>query len=353
MRNLKAAWEIIKEFEGYYSKAYLDPVGIWTIGWGTIKYPNGRKVKKGDTCTKAEAQEWLEWEVFQVCEPALKKVKVELNDSQYCALLSFIYNCGAGAFSSSTMLKKLNLGDYKGASREFPRWNKAGGRVLNGLTRRRKSEMELFNEGVDNPIHDVEVPTEKPTYSEGSGPRITREEVEAWLVRKGADVTKVCLLGIRGYYLDSMGVKGKNDRGIYDDALIWFFPEGFMTFRANVDPSRVRKGKGTGSGKGMANLKVGRWSYKMGMHNGSVPHPAFRQAAEVIVVRDGNPNYEDSGWFGINIHRGGANSTSSLGCQTVPPAQWSAFKELGYAKLKELGQKTFDYVLMDETERRV
>lgn len=193
----------------------------------------------------------------------------------------------------------------------------------------------------------------KKTLSEGSGPRISREEVVRILEAKGANPEKeVCLLGVRGYYLDSMGVKGKNDRGIYDDALIWCFPDGFMTYKANTDPSRVRKGKGTGSGKGMANLKTGHWKYKTGMHNGSVPHPAFRQAAAVTVVRDGSPDYEDTGWFGINIHRGGYSGTSSLGCQTVPRESWDSFKALGYEKLKQYDQKTFSYVLVVEEERR-
>jgi len=157
------------------------------------------------------------------------------------------------------------------------------------------------------------------------------------------DLTKtpVVLLGIRGFF------PAKDERGTFNDALCWITPEGIFAFKANTDPSGYRKGRGTGSQKGMASLKCGTWSYKTGIHNGSSVHPAFRQADKVTVIRDGKDgDYEDTGMFGINIHRGGNRGTSSLGCQTVPPAEWDAFKELGYMALKKYGQKTFPYVLV-------
>jgi len=154
------------------------------------------------------------------------------------------------------------------------------------------------------------------------------------------------LLGIRGYYLNTMGVKGKNDRGIYDDAAFWITPTAFVSYNFNTDPRTYRKGKGTDeSTKGMAVLKNGTWLYQMGLHKG---YQAFRQAEEVIVVRDGETeNYEDKGWFGINIHRGGINTTSSAGCQTLPVAQWDSFKNTGYDQLKLHNQKKFPYVLVE------
>lgn len=189
------------------------------------------------------------------------------------------------------------------------------------------------------------------TYSLGDGPRITREEVEEILIQHGIDTSIVTLLVVRGYYLDTMGVAGVNDRRIYDDALIWFYPGGFMTFRGNADPNGVRKGFGTAeSTKGMASLKPGVWDYQKGLHKG---YEAFIQADKVTVIRDGSPDYEDTGWFGINVHRGGVTSTSSLGCLTIPPASWDTFKELGYDKLSEYGQRTFKLVLIREEERRV
>jgi len=183
-----------------------------------------------------------------------------------------------------------------------------------------------------------------------SKPRISSEDLKKMIKKTGLPMptTKVFLAGIRGYYLDSMGVKGKNDRGIYDDALIWVTPNGIFSFNANVDPSAYRKGTGKGSTKGMASLNCGIWLYQMGMHNGSAPHPAFRQAASVVVTRDGvDAFYEDTGMFGINIHRGGNTGTSSLGCQTIPPKQWDSFKELGYSELKRAGQKKFFYILLE------
>lgn len=157
----------------------------------------------------------------------------------------------------------------------------------------------------------------------------------------------IILLGLRGYFRDSMGKPGKNDRGIYDDAAFWVELDSgrIHQYNFNTDPSAYKKGIGTGAQKGMAMLKPGCWDYQMGIHKG---YQAFVQADEVVVIRDGTPDYEDKGWFGINIHRGGVNSTSSLGCQTIPPAQWPDFKSTGYALLKAASQKTFKYLLMEQ-----
>lgn len=158
---------------------------------------------------------------------------------------------------------------------------------------------------------------------------------------------KIVLIGMRGYFLDTMGVKGKNDRRIYDDAAFWVdLSTGLvLQYNYNTDANGYRKGSGTGSKKGMANLRAGAWRYKTGKHKG---YEAFVQAEAVTVERDGNPNYDDTGWFGINIHRGGSSGTSSLGCQTLPVAQWDDFKKNGYALLKKHAQKTFVYVLLDQ-----
>lgn len=184
-------------------------------------------------------------------------------------------------------------------------------------------------------------------------PQITREACEKILKANKLELDKCYLIGIRGYYLDSMGKPGVNDRGIYDDALIWISPNMMSSFVGNCDASRYRKGWGRGAEKGMASLAPGLWNYKMGIHYGSVPHEAFRQADEVIVNRDGtNGSYADKGMFGVNIHRGGNNGTSSLGCHTIPPSQWQAFKGTGYGELKRYAQKTFTYILIEETTRR-
>ncbi len=144
-RDMRAAVEIIKEFEGFFSHAYRDPVGIWTIGWGTIRYPSGQAVKDGDVCTKESATVWLSYEMKEKAGGIESLVKVPLNDNEFCALTSFAYNCGVPAFKGSGLLRKLNAGvPRKEVSDEFLKWVYAGGRVLNGLVRRRKEERELF-----------------------------------------------------------------------------------------------------------------------------------------------------------------------------------------------------------------
>ena len=152
----------------------------------------------------------------------------------------------------------------------------------------------------------------------------------------------VALLGVRGYFLDSLGAAGANDRGLYDDALIIVSPAVHAAFNGSTDPSVFRAG--------IASLALGVWRYQAGIHGLSRPaaqrYPAFVQAAPVLVRRDARPS--ESGWFGINIHRGGARSTSSLGCQTVPPAQWESFRALLLGELARHGQKTFPYLLVED-----
>lgn len=185
-----------------------------------------------------------------------------------------------------------------------------------------------------------------------SRPQMGKSDVEKILKSKKIDRKKfpVCVLAVRGYYLDSMGSKGKNDRGIFDDAVFIDSPTLFASTNWNTDPSAYRKGRGTGSAKGMASLKLGVWDYKIGAHKGR--SPAGNQAGPVTVIRDGTDgDYSDTGYFGINLHWGGAG-TSSLGCQTAPPNQWPSFINPLVAELKRYGQKVFKYVLIDEAERK-
>lgn len=163
----------------------------------------------------------------------------------------------------------------------------------------------------------------------------------------------VFVVGVRGYYLNGMGAPGRNDRGMYDDALFVVTPDGFHAFNGNTDPSRERKGQGVGTGKGMASLKPGFWrAHKLGVHKAGTPtgHPAFvQQAGKVTVVRDGlKGDYEETGWFGINIHRGGNTTTSSEGCQTLPPDQWPTFYATVRAALGAARQDVLAYILIEE-----
>jgi len=137
------AVDIITQFEGLEKEAYLDPVGKWTIGYGHT----GAAAHAGSVISELTAEKLLASDLEEAAK-GLQLVQVPLDDYQKAALTSFIFNLGRGNFAGSTLLKKLNAGDYEGAANELPKWNKA--RVegvlqpLRGLTRRRKAEKELF-----------------------------------------------------------------------------------------------------------------------------------------------------------------------------------------------------------------
>jgi len=131
--------KLIKEFEGLRLKAYRCPAGVLTIGYG---HTGG--VREGQVLTQEEAEELLKKDLLVFERGVRNYVKVPLTDNQFSALVSFSYNVGLGAFGKSTLLRKLNARDYNGAATEFAKWNKGGGKVLLGLTRRRTAEKELF-----------------------------------------------------------------------------------------------------------------------------------------------------------------------------------------------------------------
>ena len=130
---------ILKSFEGLRLEAYLDPVGVWTIGYGTTS-----GVRPGMAITTAEAENLLRQDLRRFEAAVSNNVRVTINENQFSALVSFTYNVGEGALSSSTLLRLLNQGSIQDAAEQFPRWNKAGGRVLAGLSRRRNAERALF-----------------------------------------------------------------------------------------------------------------------------------------------------------------------------------------------------------------
>lgn len=164
----KAGLELIKSFEGIMDgnpstvnlDPYLDPVGIWTIGWGHaitygISFLRGKKGKQiarslyPGGITLAQAEEMLRQDVFEVTLEVLYLVKVPITDNQFAALVSFTFNLGAGGLERSTLLRLVNQGKFQAASAEFRKWNKArnpkGVLVrLGGLSRRRAAEMALF-----------------------------------------------------------------------------------------------------------------------------------------------------------------------------------------------------------------
>jgi lysozyme len=131
----------IQGFEQFRGTAYMPtPNDVPTIGFGTTE-----GVKMGDTITLERAQERLVTELDTVYVAAVKKhVKVPLYDYEFGALVSFVYNVGVGNFLKSTLLKKLNAGDYAGAAAEISKWDKQKGKVLKGLTKRRAEERAIF-----------------------------------------------------------------------------------------------------------------------------------------------------------------------------------------------------------------
>ena len=135
MKISSAGLNIIKEFEGFRANAYRDPVGIWTIGYGTI-----RGVKPGDVVTRAEAERRLRHELVEYERAVERATGGNATQPQFNTLMSFAYNVGVKGMAGSTVIKRHNSGDHQAAARAFGLWNKAGGKVWPGLTRRRAAE---------------------------------------------------------------------------------------------------------------------------------------------------------------------------------------------------------------------
>lgn len=134
---------LIKQFEGLRFYAYPDPAtngDPWTIGYGHT----GPEVKKGLKITAEQADKYLVGDVSRFVSCVEGHVIPILNDNQFSAVISLVYNIGAAAFLNSTLLKCLNKGDYSGAAKEFLKWDKAAGKKMPGLTRRRAAESKLF-----------------------------------------------------------------------------------------------------------------------------------------------------------------------------------------------------------------
>lgn len=144
-RTNAAGLGIIKAFEGFSPTPYLCPANRWTIGYGSTWDIEGSPVDGSHpTVTRDEATALLAREVRHVEGAIRKLVKAELNENMFSAIASLAYNIGTGNLQSSTLRMKLNRGEYENAADEFPKWRKAGGRILKGLVRRRAKERELF-----------------------------------------------------------------------------------------------------------------------------------------------------------------------------------------------------------------
>ena len=142
----KNCYEIIKSFEGLKLSSYLDGGGVATIGYGSTMYKTGARVKIGQTITIDDAQALLEWEInYKSIVVNSLTLKCRLTQNQFDALVSFTYNVGAGAFSNSTLLKKIKINPNDPAiDIEFNRWNKDNGKTVEGLSKRRKKESNFY-----------------------------------------------------------------------------------------------------------------------------------------------------------------------------------------------------------------
>lgn len=159
----KAGLDLIKVFEGFRSAAYIDPVGVLTIGYGTTAAAGvGIVPQLGMRITEAQAEAYLARALDKFGAQIRPHITAPINENEWAAFMSLAYNIGPGAFAKSSALRKFNEGDKRGAANAILLWNKAGGRVMKGLDRRRAAERALFL--TPNPVADNsrKLATERP-----------------------------------------------------------------------------------------------------------------------------------------------------------------------------------------------
>lgn len=144
MNPSKQCFDLIKKYEGYSGIAYLCPAKVPTIGWGSTMYDNGELVKLGDVISKTRAEELLNYEVNHVARK-LNALQLGLNQNQFDAIVSFVYNIGITAFRKSTILRLISDNpNNQDIAVQFGRWVYGGGKMLPGLVKRRADEMEMY-----------------------------------------------------------------------------------------------------------------------------------------------------------------------------------------------------------------
>jgi len=145
MKINQATVELVKEFEGFSAKAYKCPAGIWTIGYGTTAAAGvGITPKEGMTISKSDAEGYLHAALEKFASQIEDAITAPINENEFGAFVSLAYNIGPGAFKKSSALSAFNAGDKAKSAKAILLWNKAGGKVLKGLTRRREAERKLF-----------------------------------------------------------------------------------------------------------------------------------------------------------------------------------------------------------------
>lgn len=231
----EACFTLIRRWEGLHRRlpdgrieAYADPVGIWTIGYGSIRHPEAqRAVQRGDVITQAQAEKWLDLEIKEKARGVAPLCSVPLTQSMFDALVSFAYNLGVGAFEESTLRRKLNQRDYEGAAKEFDRWVKAGGSVLQGLVNRRNDEEALFRSD-GWPGQDIQGAPSSPQQGVAAGGSSVTPG------KAGADVRPITIKVQVGTFLKSQ-VLGSQDLAVNEKAYI---PEGTVLQAVSAAPDR-------------------------------------------------------------------------------------------------------------------
>ncbi len=215
----------------------------------------------------------------------------------------------------------------------------------------------LFPQPKPNWVDINHIPGDMSAQIPPSKPKASLQTVQdaalaQWLKKHaGTPLPEFYVLAVRGYYRDTMGRKGANDVGMYDDAFFIVSPLGFSAWNGNTDPSRL--GWNPNADKYMARLQAGCWKFIHLKHHASRPdgYYAFGQGSNPVTVdrveADGDVHNSDTGCFGINLHRGGSSGTSSEGCNTVPKEQWDAFYTRLHGTMRTLGVQTFDFILTD------
>lgn len=194
MKTSRSGIELIKKWEGCRLTAYQDSVGVWTIGYGLTSAADIISVVKGLTITQDQANQYL--------VEALGKYEAEVSkaltrtpwQSQFDAMVSLCYNIGPGAFAKSTVVKKFNSGDIPGAADAFLLWNKAGGKVVEGLKNRRADERKLFLTASNEPAQPVApvppapapIPPVTPETPPASTPAAQGASLAGWIMGAAA-----------------------------------------------------------------------------------------------------------------------------------------------------------------------
>lgn len=144
MRLSEAGIKFIQTWEGLELKAYRDSKGLPTIGIGTTRYPDGTKVQMGDSCTEAQAYEWFRFDIARFEAFINRVIKISLNQNQFDALISLVYNIGETNFTEGTVDDKLNANQIEAALQAWLKYVYSGGRKIDGLANRRIAEVKLF-----------------------------------------------------------------------------------------------------------------------------------------------------------------------------------------------------------------